>query len=391
MPAPHRILYVNHVGRMSGAERSLLDLVRRLDRGRFEPEAVIPGPGELADELARAGVRCHILPLRRLHKTLNPFRLIAALVNVCVVSRRLAGLIRREHIALVHANSNTAQLYAGGAARLAGVPCVWHTRDLVALGPVGRWLDHTSACTIAIADGVRRHVERYVRDREKLRTIHNGIELPEPAPSGVRSMVRAELGVPPGVPLCGMVGQLVPWKGHRTFIEMAARLHAVLPDAHFVIVGADLFDEHRSYRRQLEDRAGELGLADRLVFTGYRRGVSDVLAGLDVLVHPSTCEPLGRVILEAMAAGTPVVAVNAWGPAEIIRDGVDGLLTATNQPDELAAAVLRLLRDSELAGRLGQAGRRRVERDFRIGDTVSRIEAIYDDLLQTRGQHARSD
>lgn len=390
--APYRILYVNHVARIGGAERSLVDLLRRLDRQRFEPVAVLPGPGELADELAACGVPCHYLPLRRLRKTANPLRLLGVAANVVRVAHGLTALIRAERIGLVHANSNTAQLYAGPAARRAGMPCLWHTRDLVTLGPLGWWLDHHATRTLAISECVGRHVARYTRDQAKLRIVYSRIAIPGTMAKQERS-THGAAGTPspyqecdasperPEEPVIGMIGQLVPWKGQRAFVEMAALVAAAVPEARFLVVGGDLFNEHRAYRAELEARVAELGLTSRLTFTGYRPDAAALLAGLDVLVHPAEREPLGRVVLEAMAAAKPVVAVNACGPCEIIRHEVDGLLTPTAAPEALAAAVLSLMRDPGLAARLGAAARQRIERDFEIGETVRQMEAIYGEVL----------
>jgi len=118
-----------------------------------------------------------------------------------------------------------------------------------------------------------------------------------------------------------------------------------------------------------------------MMFTGYRHDAVRVMDAADVLVHPARREPLGRVILEAMAIGKPVVAVNACGPAEIIQDGVNGLLTESDRPEDLADAVLRVIRDPLLARRLGTAARHRVEEGFNITNTVRDIEAVYHELL----------
>jgi glycosyltransferase involved in cell wall biosynthesis len=427
---PHRILLVNHVSRIGGAERSLLDLVRHLDRTRFEPQVALPADGELPAKLKELGITCHFLPLRRLHRTYNPFALAGAAISVSAVAGQLARLIRREQIALVHANSTTAQLYAGSAARQSGVPCLWHVRDLALPGLLGRWLAARASAIVAISDCVRRQVAPYARDPTCVATIRHGIDLQpcrrHPSPLSSPPRGEAEKGEPdtasPGVgpwevtlsnktpspsrgegrgegtcsrfipnggdgraPLFLMVAQLVPWKNHLAFIEAAARLAASLPTARFVIAGDDLFGEHPAYRTALERRAEQLGLKDRLVFAGYRLDIGALLNTCDVLIHPATREPLGRVILEAMAAGKPVVAVNAGGPAEIVRHERDGLLTATAAPDELAAAALRLIQDPALAERLGATARQRVGDGFDIRRTVREIEALYAKLLCPRG------
>jgi glycosyltransferase involved in cell wall biosynthesis len=382
----HRILFLNHVARVGGAERSLLDLVGHLDRNRFDLLAAAPGEGELPDLLADLGVTCHPLPFKRLRKTFNPVRLAGELAGVLRVAGELVSLIRREGVSLVHANSNTAQLYGGLAARRAGVPCVWHTRDLVNLGPMGRWLGRHASCTIAISECVRRHASRYVADPARLRTVTNGIALDVFTPRSRRAEVRAELGIPADVPLLGMIGQLAPWKGHGIFIEAAARVAAEIPACRFVLVGEDLFQDRPGCRAALEAQAAAAGLGGRLLFLGFGQDVARLLEGLDILLHPPDREPLGRIILEAMAMGKPVVAVNACGPGEIIRDGVDGLLAARSDPAELAAAALRLLRDPALAARIGRTARQRIEQDFSIRRTAAGIEEVYDELLDAEGR-----
>jgi glycosyltransferase involved in cell wall biosynthesis len=372
---PQRILYVNHVSRLSGAEQSLLELLRHLDRNRFEPVVALPPDGELTERLQALGIPCHPLPLRRLRKTFNPFRLADALANVAAISGQLTQLIRRERIALVHANSNTAQLYAGTAARRGGVPCLWHTRDLVPLGMLGGWLGRHATAVIAISDCVRRQIAPCTRDPEKLLTIRHGID---PAAFAPLCLAGKQAG---NLFHVGMIGQMVPWKNHIAFLEAAARLATVVPEARFVVAGGDLFHDHPGYRAHLEARAAELGLRDRILFTGYQPDVARLLESFDVLVHPATREPLGRVILEAMAMGKPVVAVNACGPSEIIRHGIDGLLAASDGSNDLADAVLSLIRDPAQARRIGDNARRRVEQDFNIRHTVSEIEAVYERLL----------
>lgn len=380
-----RILFVNHVSRVSGAERSLLDLLRHLDRGRFEPLVCLPPGGELTEALPATGAPAYHVPLRRLRRTANPLRLAGDLAHAAWVIRRLARLIRDERIDIVHANSDTAQLYAGPAARWAVVPCVWHTRDLAPLGALGWWLERYASRVVAISDGVRRRVQPCVRPASKLRRLYNGIDLEGLAIRGDGSATRAELGLPADVPVVAMMGQMVPWKGQGAFIEMAACLGRTLPPLRFVIVGGDLFDEHPRYVAALRARSDELGLRDRILFTGYRADAVRLLDAVDVLVHPATREPLGRVILEAMAKGKPVVAVNAGGPAEIIRNGVDGLLAESDRADDLAQAVLRVIGDPMLAAQLGAAARRRVAECFNIRDRVRDIEALYDELLPPGG------
>lgn len=379
---PRRILYVNHVSALGGAEESLLETLRALDRARFEPLAVLPGPGPLAARLASESVPVFSLPLRRFRKTRNPLSLLAAAVNILSVAVRLARLVRHERIELIHANSATAHLYGGLAAGWAGIPCLWHCRDLADLGRLEPWLVKKASAVIAISGTVFRHLQR--KDASlKVTVIPNAIDAGRFEQAARGSAVRSELGLEPGHFVVGMAGQMVPWKKHDLFLRMAARLTADLPEARFLVAGGNLFGTDTAYEARIRALAGELGLGGKVVFTGHRSDMPAVLAALDVLVHPADREPLGRVILEALALGKPVVAVEGAGPAEILAGGA-GLLVPPGHAGALADAVLGLRRDPAGAAALGRAGRARVDTLYSPASHVSEIETLYAGLLPAR-------
>jgi glycosyltransferase involved in cell wall biosynthesis len=146
-------------------------------------------------------------------------------------------------------------------------------------------------------------------------------------------------------------------------------------------VGSVLFGE-KEYERDVHQLVQQLGLDDCIEFTGFREDVPDVIAGLDILVHASTTgEPFGQVIIEAMAAGKPVIATNGGGVPEIVDDGVTGLLVSMGDADAMAAAIERLLEDPALCARMGEAGLARVQQHFTIQLTAERVQAVYDQLI----------
>ena len=181
-----------------------------------------------------------------------------------------------------------------------------------------------------------------------------------------------------------MAGQLVPWKNHGDFLLAAARIREAVPSARFLIAGDDLFGDHPGYREELESLAEETGVAESLEFTGYRKDLPQLLRSVSVLVHPSREEPFGRVVVEAMASGVPVVAYDEGGPAEIISHGNTGLLVRPGDVALLAAAVTRLLQNPAEAAKLGRAGRARAEEMFARPDTALKIMAVYSKLLEGR-------
>lgn len=378
---PYRILFVNHVAELGGAETGLFDMATRLDRRFFTPLVVLPGLGPLAEALARRDVRVHILPLRRLRKSFNLFKLLSIYGEISGVARRLAKLIGEESVDLIHSNSTTAHIYGARAARLAGVPAIWHCRDMVALGPLGKWLGRNSARMVAISGAVQACVGRYAVGMDEAICIHNGIDVDLYRQPDSRLEFRDEFKLREEQLAVGMAAQMVPWKNHGLFLRAAALTAKEFPSAIFFLAGADLYGDHPGYRSRLEKLADELGLRDVVIFMGFRKDMPRVLAGMDMLVHPASHEPFGRALAEAMAAGKPVVAVNSDGPRELIEDGVSGLLVPPDDAETLAIAMRRILKDRALAVRLGDAARLRIENDFRVDRMVEKIELLYREVL----------
>jgi glycosyltransferase involved in cell wall biosynthesis len=286
-------------------------------------------------------------------------------------------------------------VFAVPAARLAGVPVVIASiRDTGAyVTPMQRRVQR-AVCRFADrvvvnADAVKDWLVDEGYDERRITVIRNGID---PAPFGKKAApgkLHYELGVPPNTPLIAVLSRVSPIKGLEYFLDAAAVVSAKIPDARFLIVGkADTRDA--GYQRQLEAHANRLGLSRRVVFTGLRMDVPELLDDVSVSVLPSLSEGLSNVLLESMAAGVPVVATRVGGSPEVVEDGVTGLLVPPRDADGLARAILRFQEDREMAARVGQAGRARVVERFSIADMVRRTEQLYADLLRARGHDLES-
>lgn len=383
--APLPILYVNHVTQMSGAERSLLDIMQGLDRVRFTPILAGPPGGPLFDEAEQSDIACRSIDLRRFKRTRNPISLGLNALHVARRATELAAIVRAENIRVIHSNSDIAQIYAGRAGRMTGRPVVWHSRDLTDLGVLGPRMAQHADRVIAISRSVEARLRRYVDPASKLVQIYNGIDTEEfrPDPSD-RAAVRKELGVGEDAYFCGMIAQFAPWKKHRLFLQAAAVITTYWPDARFLMIGDDQFHDHPSYRYTLDRDVRVLRLGDRVIFTGYRRDVPRMLRALDLVIHPPDREPLGRAVMEAMATAVPVIAVNRAGPAEIVRDEVDGFLTEPNRADVMAQKAMLLAEDRELCRNMGAAARVRIIENYDLRKQVSEIEELYAGLCGSR-------
>jgi len=362
----HTVLYVHHSSQVSGAERSMLEIIGRL-AGRCEIIVACPPDGPLPALIEAAGARVAPAPLVRFKRTLCPVTLSRYISARRTGIRALVRIIRETGASIVHANTTTACLYAGPAAKRCGLPLVWHIRDL-AVPRIARFGLPPRYAPIAISSFVAERVA--ARTGMPPEVIHNGIRLDAYHPAAVA----------PIEPVVMMVGQLVPWKGHRDFLCAAAIVYQALAAARFDIVGADLFNDHPGYSDKLAEITAELGITDAVRFAGYRDDIPDALRTASLLVLPSRNEPFGRIVVEAMATGLPVVAYNEGGPAEIIVDGETGLLVEPGNVDELAIAIASVLVDPRRAARMRQAGRKRAEQYFDSCIPARKILAVYDRL-----------
>ncbi|GJG87863.1 hypothetical protein tb265_30440 [Gemmatimonadetes bacterium T265] len=296
---------------------------------------------------------------------------------------RLAAYLRREAVEVLHTHNRYAHLVGRPAAALAGRPVVstdhWIVETDAGLrGAVRCRLDDLSARVfrgdmVMVSRAQRRAHEAMGRLRgARVTVIPNGIDTaafrPDPE---VRRRVRSRLGIPDDAPVLIAVAMLRPGKGHDHLLAAVARLRGAVPGLRLLVVGDG------GERAALECRSAALGLSDAVTFLGTRGDVGALLAAADVYAHPSLFESLPTSILEAMAAGLPVVACAVGGVPELVTDGATGFLVPAADPGALAAALARALQPGA-AARLGGAGRAWVEMHGAIGPWVDRHAALYE-------------
>lgn len=377
---PESILFLDHAPALGGAERSLLLLLKHLDRSRWQPHLACAG-GPLAERATALGVPVHVVPMPRLRRSPRFLR------DWLTGARAIAHLARRTGAVLLHANTVRSALYGALAARLAHIPFVWHMRDfwLSESRPRRLWADALGKRLLcAMAARVitnSQAVAAHLPCRRRVTVVYNGIEIErfDPAMNGVP--FRARYGISPDAPLVGTIGRLRPWKGQDRFLRALARVREAVPDVWGVIVGGAIFDESDDYPERLSALAADLGLAGRVVFTGHLEDVRPALAALDLFVHSGDPEPFGLVNVEAMAMGKPVVAFAHGALPEIVVHGETGVLVPPEDETALAEAVMALLADPERRGAMGQAGRERVKARFDVRRLTREIEAVYEVLL----------
>jgi glycosyltransferase involved in cell wall biosynthesis len=382
-----RVVFLDHVARLSGGEIALLRLLPAL-AAHVDVHVVLGEDGPLVARLEAAGIATEVMPLApRLRDIRKETVRVAGLDPIALASVppyvvRLRRRLRELDADLVHTNSLKAALYGGAAARLARVPAVWHLRDRIAS-------DYLPRSAVAFVRAASRFLPTAIvaNSRITLDTLpvsrrscvpYSPVVVPDAVEAPPAHGSRAD-----GRPTVGVIGRLAPWKGQDVFLKAFAEAFGAT-DVRGRVIGSALFGED-AFAASLEPLVQRLGIADQIEFRGFRDDVWAELRELEVLVHCSvTPEPFGQVVLEGMAAGVPVVAAAAGGPAELITSGVNGLLTKPGDPHELATALRTLHDDPGLRARLASAALVR-SREFTPERTAARLLTVYREIVPRRG------
>jgi glycosyltransferase involved in cell wall biosynthesis len=369
-----KILFVEHRAGIGGGQIYLLTLLEHLDRSRFDPLVTVVEDGEFRERLRALGVPTQILDIRRLLRK-SP---LATLRHI----RALGSLIERESVDLVHCNFMKTVLLAGPPARRCGVPLIWHSHVITAPGsalfdPVAGMM---ASLLIANSRYTARRFGKTPGGRGKTRVVYYGVDTGEFTPERSGASVRREIGFAENHLVVGFLGRLEPEKGIDAFVGMIPEVAERCEDARFLIVGRSPAGGPE-YRDRARLRLALKGWGERVVFAGFRRDTADCLAAMDLLVVPSLNEAFGLVILEAMAAGKPVVASRVGGIPEALGTEPAGVLLPPGRPGDLVGAVSGLLGDRSKRLELGRTGRRRIVDRFTIQAHMTSIQRIYEELV----------
>jgi glycosyltransferase involved in cell wall biosynthesis len=386
-PRPTPILFVHASDDLYGADVIVLEIVKRLDRSRFDPIVVLPSDmkhvGLLSRELRAAGIEFHHLPILILRRRYLKPRGLFHIVKCAVLGTwTLRTLIRQRDVRLIH-STTLSVLAAPLAAWVTRTPLISHVQEMLieprvirkALHAITR---HSADRIICISDSVRAHILQDQPHAAKLvEVVRNSIPLP-PEPTRTIEEMRRELGLRADLPVVGMIGRVSPWKGQEIFVRAAAIVRSEGIASQFVAIGG-VFDNERHHLDRLKELITSLNLQNLVKIEGFRKDARELIAAFDVLVLPSILpEPFGLVVAEAMAAGKPVIATAQGGPTEMVVEGETGFLIPPNDPSALASAIKNLLTNPEVTARLGKAARQRFLDHFEMRDYMQRIERLYD-------------
>ncbi len=378
---------------LGGAQENTLYTVSHLDKNKFIPILITGSEGLLIDDAKRLGIETHFLP--SLVREINPVKDIQALLDI----RRLLLSIKRSSQLpiIVHTHSSKAGIIGRWAAFFAGIPVAIHTYHGYGFNDYQSFLKRglfiflerlTAKITtrfIAVSkNNIEKGIYAEIFRSNGVELIRSGIDISEFSDIKIdKAKKKKELGIEPDKPLVGMIACFKPQKAPLDFIKAAHLVHQKMPDVRFIVAGdGDL-------RPAMEDLINSLGLKDKIRLLGFRRDIPEIMKCLDVFVLTSLWEGLPRVILQAFAAGIPVVATAVDGSSEVVKNGVNGFLVKPGDVEGIAEKIVNILQKPE-DFKFKISDFKSILNEFDIDLMVKKQEELYERLVKGAGYQIMS-
>jgi glycosyltransferase involved in cell wall biosynthesis len=361
----YNILYTTSFGDMAGGGQwSLYYLIKHLNKEIFHPIVICPYKGELSKKMEAIGAEIIPLKMGRI-RHLNLF-----------VIRKLTSIIKNKKIHLVHTDSSTETFYAGIAARIMGMPIIWHIRVSEHECFLDRILSLLSTRLILVAEALSSRF-KWLKNTQKMVVVYNGIDIEEFDTFPKSSSIREEFNIKKDTILLGFIGRIEKRKGPEYLISaMKDVAHAKL-----ILVGKG----EEGYLRRIKRLCEESGVLKRVINAGYRKDIPSILKEIDIIVFPTISgEGFSRVILEAMAAAKPVIATDDAGNKEAVINGITGYIVPAKDAMALGIKINELTAGKEKREQMGSSGRQRVKEMFTLERNIREIEMLYFEVLKDR-------
>ncbi len=389
-----KIAFLMQESRMGGIEYNSLHLAEKVNPEKFEIIFLCPGEDKLPSLLREKKIPFLFYQRPPFFSTsfrvgkryvFNPLATLYNFLCFFVIALKLSGLLKQEQFSLVYTKGILANFYGSLAARLAGIPSIWDMQEVVPAekafglfsGVLNLWSNFVGRITVS-SEAMRDQFPDRIKG--KISVIPNGIDIEKFHPGINPEKIRREWKIKPGEILIAHIARFTYWKGQKDFLEAAGKIAAEIRDAKFAVVGSPVF-ENDQYEQELKILAKKNNLEGRILFPGFRDDLMDVLAATDIFVHSST-EPEGCPItlITAMAMAKPVVLTEVKGNTEIVCSSDQAILVPLGRPDEIAAAVIKIIKNKELGRSLGIQARKRASERHSLENYAKNCEGVFEKL-----------
>ncbi len=397
------VLFINHSVRDGGPGRSLLYILKHIDREKINPFVLIPKHDIFSESLKSEGIFENVIVDPRFPENIQKstmvadtarapglLRVFSVIVNIVNMLRLLCAspkIIRENGIDIIYCNGTLAKIVGTFIGRKNKKPVIWHVRNIQQTWFMKSLMEMLSGfrCVRKIICVSQATARPFKRAKSKVHVVYNGIDPSDFDRDSIRGSLREEFSIPPDTVLVGNTGRVVPRKGYVEFIDTVSRLASddgIGGKVKFVIVGDTPWFFPKNHLRKLEDHAEKLGVRESFIFTGYREDVRPCLKDFDLFVIPSNYpDPFPRSVIEAMAFALPVVGFSIGGIAEAVEDGETGFLCDPGDFEKIGESISILARDAETRNKMGLNSRRRVMEMCSAAERTADIQKI---ILEVR-------
>jgi glycosyltransferase involved in cell wall biosynthesis len=365
----HKLLFLDQFGTLGGGQRVLLETLKSLDRAQYQPIVALGTHGDFRERLLDESIPVMDLPLGSYHSRKKTFLdMVRFFFRSLYCASVLTGWVLRRRPSLLFANGPRTFVCATLAGWLTRRPVIWHLHNVLPQGVelslltvFSRWVHTIIVCSHAAAQPL---LERSPGLHSKIRLIYNPVPSLKQSTLGDVDRLRESFGVQPEQVCIGILGRVTPFKGQWHFLQAARLVLQQTQKACFFVIGSPAEDKSdQEYYGQLRLTVDQAGMRNSVFFVGHQREVDSFIAMMDVVVLASQGpEALPQTIIEAMSMGKAVIAPPSGGIVEIVEDGTTGLFAKVDEPERLAAAMLKLIREPDILKSLGSSAQERISR-----------------------------
>ena len=370
------ILFFDCSPGISGAELSLANLVNKLDKNKFRVYLVTNNK-KLKAKINTTEVELILINLKWMRRTANPFILIFFVLQIFFIGFWLVNFVRKRNIGIICSNTVKSFIYIYLSSFFLKIKYIVFVRDNIYQSRISQIVLKKANCIISVSEFINKQIKT---DRPKKNVVYGGVDSLAWMNSDHQNTLREELGLTPEVNIVAQVSQITRWKNHFDFIKAAHIIVQRVKDVHFLIVGDCISGDEFSYKEELIKEVKCLGLSDKISFLGFRDDIKEVIAQIDILIHPAINEPFGRVLIEAMAMGKPIITYNCGGTKEIIKNNETGFLISPFDYKNIAGKSIDLLNNKTLQIQFGESGRKTIKKKFKLCNQITKIENILENV-----------
>lgn len=380
-----KILYLHAGAELYGADIVLLELLKNLDKNKFEPYVVLPCDGPLVNKLRENNIWVEVIeyPILR-RKYFNPKGIFNYAKDYLTYSKKINEIVKMKNIDTIHTNT-MAVLEGIYIKQKSKLPLVWHIHEII-VNPkfMNKFLSYLIAKNadeiVTVSNAVKRHLESTGYFKKEIRVIYNGVDNKVFSPQNDSDYIRSEFNIPKDSKIVGMIGRVNAWKGQKDFLNAMEVVLDKYPNVYAMLVGG-VFEGEEWRITELQEIIDNMKNKDRVIFSDYRKDTKNIYALYDIFVLPSTNpDPLPTVVLESMASGKPIVGYKHGGICEMVKHGYNGLLAQVGNSEDLASKISQILSDELLEKNMSKNSLIRQNEMFSLNSYIKNFEIIYEQI-----------